>query len=62
MLNDDKWVISSTGRHMFVSFFISNQQLSKPGFLAQIHYGNEINNMKIVHQKHCSFSTVVIEM
>ena len=45
MPNDDKWVISSSGHHMFVSFNV-DIMVSKPGFLATIHYGNEINNIK----------------
>ena len=62
MPNDDKWVISSSGRHIFVSFIIDIRHMfvsfsvaeivSKPGFLAKIHYGNEINETKFVHQKH----------
>ena len=43
MFNDDKWVISSSGRHMFVSFIIDFIN-SYPGFIAKIHYGNEIND------------------
>ena len=46
MPNDDKWVISSSGRHMFVSFKVG-WSTSYPGFIAKIHYGNEINDMKI---------------
>ena len=45
MPNDDKWVLSSLGRHMFVSFSISILN-SRPGFTATIHYGNEINDIK----------------
>ena len=56
MPNDDKWVISSSGHHMFVSFSISTMsKLSRPGFLAKIHYGNEINNIKICTSKKHSF-------
>ena len=51
MPNDDKWVISSSGRHMFVSFKVWTF-LSDPGFLAKIHYGNEINNIKIMDETH----------
>ena len=47
MPNDDKWIISSSGRHMFVSFNVVDED--KPGFLAKIHYGNEINDMRMVH-------------
>ena len=51
MPNDDKWVISSSGHHMFVSFSVDGLS-SRPGFLAKIHYGNEINDTKFVNQKH----------
>ena len=44
MPNDDKWIISSSGHHMFVSFNI--YITSRPGFIAKIHYGNEINDTK----------------
>ena len=50
MPNDDKWVISSSGHHMFVSFSVA-YLVSDPGFFAKIHYGNEINNIKIMPQK-----------
>ena len=43
MPNDDKWVISSSGRHMFVSFNVDILE-STSGFNATIHYGNEIND------------------
>ena len=39
MPNDDKWVISSSGHNMFVSFNIW-VLTSHPGFTAKIHYGN----------------------
>ena len=42
MPNDDKWVISSSRRHIFVSFHISLNP--RQGFIAKIHYGNEIND------------------
>ena len=45
MPNDDKWVISSSGNHMFVSFNVA-AFISFPGFLAKIHYGNEIIDIK----------------
>ena len=48
MQNDEKWDVSSSGRHMFVSFSVRFFG-SRPGFLAKIHYGNEIDNIKIVH-------------
>ena len=51
MHNDDKWVISSSGCHIFVSFIIGLKS-TRPGFLAKIHHGKEINNIKIMHQKH----------
>ena len=41
MANDETWVISSSGRHMFVSFVIGID-FSNLGFSANIHYGNEI--------------------
>ena len=47
MPNDDKWVISSSGSHMFVSYLVQNEA-SRPGFLAQIHYGNKINNLNLI--------------
>ena len=40
MTNDDKWIISSSGRHMFVDFVIDNF-ISRPGFSANIHFGNK---------------------
>ena len=40
MSNDDKWIISSSGHHMFVSFIIGVKN-SRPGFTAKIHYGNK---------------------
>ena len=45
MPQDDKWVISSSGHHMFVSFDIA-YVVSRPGFIAKIHYGNYINDIK----------------
>ena len=47
MPHDDKWVISSSGPHMFVSYIVHEFE-SRPGFLAQIHYGNKINNLKVM--------------
>ena len=41
MSNDDKRIISSSGRYMFVTFGVSLIDYST-GFLANIHYGNEI--------------------
>ena len=40
MPHDEKWVISSSGSHMFVDFVISLH--SYPGFSANIHFGNKI--------------------
>ena len=50
MPKDDKWVFSSSGRHMFVSFrtaMVTFSVGSIPGFIAKIHYGNYINDIKI---------------
>ena len=38
---DDKWVISSSGHHMFIRFDIGVYTPS-PGFSAKIHYGIEL--------------------
>ena len=47
MLNDDRWVFSSSGRHMFITFIVDDLN-AFPGFIAKIHYGNNyFNNMKI---------------
>ena len=47
MSNDVKWIISSSGRYMFVRFAVDSVDLdSSTGFLAKIHYGNEILNQK----------------
>ena len=43
MSNDIKWIISSFGHNMFVRFAVDSYYSSK-GFLAKIHYGNEILN------------------
>ena len=48
MPNDEIWVISSSGRHMFVDFVIGIYN-SYPGFSATIHFGNEINNFTILN-------------
>ena len=47
MTNDDKWIISSSGQHMFVSFVIdiaiSNTYMNAfPGFSMKIHFGNKM--------------------
>ena len=47
MSNDVKWIITS-GRYMFVRFTNNRQSHSSKGFLATIHYGNEIHK-KLVH-------------
>ena len=46
MPNDVKWIISSSGRYMFVRFAVGNTGSSSTGFLAKIHYGKEILNYK----------------
>ena len=48
MSNDDKWIISSSGRYMFVRFAVG-PNFYTTGFLAKIHYGNEILNQNLVH-------------
>ena len=40
MSNDDKWIISSSGRYMFVRFAVD--VFSSIRFLAKIHNGNHI--------------------
>ena len=51
MSNDVKWIISSSGRYMFVRFAVptatatdstGDTGLPSTGFLAKIHYGNDI--------------------
>ena len=42
MSNDVKWIISSSGRYMFVRFEVNTLLSTSKGFLAKIHYGNEI--------------------
>ena len=50
MSHADKWVISSSGHHMFISFNVHH--VSNPGFTAKMHYGNEIKNIRnYLHQK-----------
>ena len=39
MDTEDKWVFSSSGRHMFISFDIGMYTPSK-GFSAKVHYGS----------------------
>ena len=50
MSNDVRWIISSSGRYMFVRFAVGYS--SSTGFLAKIHYGNEIINQKSVQRGH----------
>ena len=47
MPNDAKWIISSSGRYMFVRFAI-DEYYSWEGFLAKIYHGNEILNKDLV--------------
>ena len=51
MSNDEKWIISSSGHHMFV-IFSRSQYFGQPkqGFLATIHYGKKLNDINIVHK------------
>ena len=48
MSNDVKWIISSSGRYMFVRFAVNLVFEPSTGFLAKIHYGNEILNQNLV--------------
>ena len=61
MPQDDKWVISSSGHHMFVSFNVGPYN-SRPGFLAKIHYGNEIINIKICASKTQIYFQPIVQM
>ena len=49
MLDDDKWVISSSGKHMFVSFSVDI--VTAPGFHAKIHQGKKINTIKTMYHQ-----------
>ena len=49
MSNDNKWIISSSERYMFVRFAVDNGG-SSTGFLAKIHYGNDILKKKLVQR------------
>ena len=49
MTNDVKWIVSSSRRYMFVRFTVDIFYPST-GFLAKIHYGNEILNQKLVQR------------
>ena len=42
MPNDETWITSSSGRHMFVDFVIGYIS-SRPGFSANINFGNAIS-------------------
>ena len=61
MSDDNKWIISSSGRYMFV--ILSNDEFLLPTrFLAKIHNGNHILYWTLVqkvnlltHIKFCSF-------
>ena len=49
MSNDVKWIITSSGPYMFLRFAVDIWYFST-GFLAKIHYGNEILNQKLVQR------------
>ena len=49
MSNDVKWIISSSGHNMFVRFAL-DYFVSSTGFLAKIHYGNEILSQKSIQR------------
>ena len=57
MQNDEKWVISSSGSHMFVNFAV-DILMTKPGFTAKIHYGNMINDIKSMHRPNIDLFSV----
>ena len=40
MSNDAKWIISSSGRYMYIRFSVDDET-SSTGFLAKIHYGKD---------------------
>ena len=42
MTNNAKWIVSSSGRYMFVRFDTGHCCGSSKGFLANIHYGKAI--------------------
>ena len=50
MANDVKWIITSSGRYMFVRFAV-DIDYSPTGFLAKIHYGKEILNQKLAQRQ-----------
>ena len=37
----NKWIISSSGRYMFVKFVHGSTTISSTGFSAKIHFGNK---------------------
>ena len=45
MPNSDKWVISSSGHHMFVAFKV-DIIVSAPGFIAKIHQGKKDQELR----------------
>ena len=52
MSNDVKWIISSSQQYMFLRF-TADSDYSTTGFLATIHYGNEIFSQKSVENIQC---------
>ena len=60
MSNDVKWIISNSGRYMFVRFDAFADDLSSTGFLAKIHYGNEILNQKLVYKEAIKLQSLFI--
>ena len=48
MSNDVKWIISSSGRYMFVRFAVSVSVQFPVQFLTKIHYGKEILNQTLL--------------
>ena len=48
MSNDAKWIISSSGRYMFVRFAVSVSVQFPVQFLTKIHYGKEILNQTLL--------------
>ena len=62
MTLDEKWVISSSGHHMFISFNVYIF-VSEPGFTAKIHYGNKIKIIRIVSiKKHRFIFQSIVKM
>ena len=47
MSNDNKWIISSSGRYMFLRFAVQSWGINI-GFNAKIHYGKGIPWKKLV--------------